>query len=79
MNKPLFEYKDETYELAVKKMTSAHCLIKVEHAALGVDGVYQAKALLSEGRAEIAGGKPEAVAAAISAAGYPASLLSESE
>ncbi len=73
MNKPLFEFKDETYELTVEKMNSAHCLIRVEHAALGVDGVYQAKAILSEGRAEIAGGDPEAVAAAISAAGYPAS------
>lgn len=77
MNKPLFEYKDDTYELTVEKMISAHCLIKVEHAALGVEGVYQAKAILSEGRAEIAGGDPEVVATAISAAGYPASPVSE--
>lgn len=74
MNKPLFEFKDKTYQLAVEKMHSAHCLARVENAALTVVGVYQAKAILSEGLAEISGGEPEEVAAAISAVGYPASM-----
>ena len=75
MNNRLFEYRDETYQLMVEKMNSAHCLVRVENAALRVVGVYQARAILSEGIAEISGGEPRDVASAISAAGYPARVV----
>lgn len=68
----MFEYKDDSYFLAVEGMTCAHCMLSVEKAALAVDGVYQARANLSEERVEISGGKPHEVIAAINDAGYSA-------
>ncbi len=72
MSDTLFEYKDDTYSLSVEGMTCAHCMLSVENAALTVDGVFQARVILSEARVEVSGGKPHEVIAAINAEGYSA-------
>ncbi len=53
-------------------MTCAHCVVSVENAALAVEGVYQARVILSEDRVDISGGKPHEVIEAINAIGYKA-------
>jgi len=75
MSNTSFEFKDDSYSLAVDDMTCAHCVVSVENAALAVEGVYQARVILSEARVDISGGKPHEVIEAINAAGYVAKPL----
>ncbi len=67
----------ETYRLRVEGMTCAHCAARVEQAALGVDGVREAKVDLRAGEVRLRGGRPHQVIEAIEAAGYSAAIVAE--
>ena len=75
MTQEPFNYPLESYRLVVEKMTCAQCVACVEDAALAVDGVFKAKAMLSEAVIDVMGGRPHQVIEAIAAAGYPAKPL----
>lgn len=67
-----------TYILSVSGMTCGHCKATVEGAATGSPGVSQATVDLDAGTVEVVGGEPSNTAAAISEAGYEATVSSES-
>ncbi len=67
----------ERYRLRVEEMSCGHCARAVEEAARAVDGVREVTVDLDSGSAEIRGGRPSQVIAAIRAAGYPAKPIAE--
>ncbi len=65
----------ERYRLQVEGMTCGHCAARVEQAALGVEGVTEARVDLEKGILEVAGGRPHRVVEAVRQAGYEAEIL----
>jgi len=59
------------YALSIEDMTCNHCVGRVEKAALAVDGVTSIDVNLETASAQVVGGLPHQVIAAITAAGYP--------
>lgn len=62
------------YELRIEDMHCASCVHRVEEAILAVPGVVEAAINLVDQSASVTGGDPETVAAAITGAGYGASV-----
>ncbi len=58
-------------------MICPHCVARVEKAILGVDQVPAVNVQLEAGQAQVTGGKPHQVIAAIEAAGYDARPLAD--
>jgi Cu+-exporting ATPase len=65
------------YELAIEGMTCGHCVARVEKAIRAVPGVVAAEVVLETGRAQVHGGSPHQVIAAVEAAGYGARPVPE--
>ncbi len=66
-----------TYLLKVADMHCASCVGRVEQAITAVSGVASASVNLVEQTATVSGGDPDAVVAAVGAAGYEAALIRE--
>lgn len=67
------------HTLAITGMHCAHCVTKVSKALQDVDGVESVAVFLEEGEAEVDtadGTATDQLAAAVTAAGYPATLTS---
>ncbi len=60
------------YALAVEGMTCQHCVARVEEAIRAVAGVTDADVDLAGGSAQVSGGQPHAVIAALEKVGYEA-------
>ena len=56
-------YRDQSYRLQVDDMTCGHCVVRVEQAALGAEGVERASVDLEQGTVEVSGGQPHRVVA----------------
>jgi Cu+-exporting ATPase len=67
------------YTLRVNDMTCASCVRRVEQAITAVDGVESGTANLIEKKAEVVGGDPQQVLAAIISHGYDAALVGKEE
>ncbi len=65
------------YKIKISDMTCAHCVARVEKAALAVDGVEAINIDLEQGEALVTGGLPHEVIQSITEAGYPASPVAE--
>jgi len=65
---------DASYQLSIDDMSCAACVARVEKAIRNVEGVQDASINLIDGVAVVRGGDPQAVAAAVTKCGYPASL-----
>jgi Cu+-exporting ATPase len=63
------------YQLVIEDMTCASCVATVERAIRAVPGVTDAAVNLVEKRAQVSGGEPRAVVAAVIDQGYQARLL----
>ena len=63
------------YEIAIDDMTCSSCVAAVEKAIRAVPGVREASVNLVEKRAQVRGGDPQAVIAAVIDQGYPARLI----
>lgn len=74
-----YTVRSQTLELAVRGMTCASCVGRVEKALLGVPGVTAASANLQTETAQVehVGGSSDAIIAAVAAAGYDAQVLTE--
>ena len=66
-----------TYTLNVQDMSCEHCRQTVESAAKAVAGVVDAQVDLAAATLQVRGGNPQAVMAAVQAAGYPASMAQQ--
>lgn len=65
----------DSYRLMISDMTCASCVARVERTIRSVPGVTDAAVNLVEQQAQVAGGDPQAVVAAVIDQGYPARLL----
>ena len=65
------------YTLRIADMSCASCVARVEQAILGVAGVTSAAVNLVEKSASVVGGDPAMVAAAVTSAGYAATVPAE--
>ena len=66
---------DHSYQIEVDDMTCASCVSRVEKAIRAVPGVKEAAVDLVAGRAQVTGGDPQEVVAAVIDQGYPARLV----
>lgn len=80
-NSPLSAEADaaaENYQLLIEGMSCASCVSRVEKALAQVDGVQQARVNLAERSALVVGSpRPEALVAAVTAAGYGAEVIGD--
>jgi len=74
VSQPLQSVSSVSYCLQVEGMTCDHCRQRVEAVAKAVAGVKEAEVNLAAGTLKVYGGVSEAVIAAVTAAGYPATL-----
>ncbi len=62
-------------KLKITGMMCMHCKARVEQALQSVPGVTEVTVALEQGTAQIEGGEPSALAAAVKAAGYEATVI----
>lgn len=65
---------DKTYNFGVSNLSCASCVGRAEKALVAVEGVDIAQVNLANETAQVVGGDPRALVAALSIAGYPAAV-----